>query len=82
MLLVFFVSLLTEVIQGCFGIGAADIDDVILNCLGGFVGILLYKLLYLIVRDQKKVRSVIAILSAFIGLPVLFYFMFIIKMRF
>ena len=82
LLLVFLMSLLTEAIQGYFGIGAADIDDIILNCLGGLIGILIYKVFYLIIRDQKKVRSAIAILSAVVGLPVLFYFMFIIKMRF
>lgn len=43
LLFVFIVSLFVEIIQGIFGIGASDIDDIILNCLGGLIGILGYK---------------------------------------
>lgn len=42
-LLVFLISLFTEIIQYIFGLGASDIDDVILNCFGGLIGILIYK---------------------------------------
>jgi glycopeptide antibiotics resistance protein len=82
LLIIFIVSLSVEIIQGLFGIGTADIDDIILNCLGGWIGILGYKLLFLIVRDEKKVQTAITILSAIIGLPAIFYFLFIVKMRF
>ena len=80
LLLIALASILTEIIQGLTGIGAADIDDVILNVLGGFTGILGYKLLELLFRDDKKVQTTIAILSL-AGLPVLFYLLFMIKLR-
>ncbi|WP_367649646.1 VanZ family protein [Paenibacillus sp. NEAU-GSW1] len=41
----------SEIIQGLLGIGAADIDDIILNVLGGWIGILVYKSLLFILRD-------------------------------
>ncbi|UUZ82038.1 VanZ family protein [Paenibacillus sp. P26] len=80
LLFIFIVSLFIEIIQGLLGIGAADIDDIILNGLGGFVGILGYKFLWFILRDEKKVRTAITILSA-IGLPVLLYLLFVVRLR-
>jgi glycopeptide antibiotics resistance protein len=80
LLFIFIVSLFIEIIQGILGIGASDIDDIILNCLGGLVGILGYKFLLLILRDEKKVRVAITILSA-IGLPVLLYLLFMVRLR-
>ena len=81
LLFIFIVSLFVEVIQGIFGIGASDIDDIILNCLGGWVGILGYKFLLFILRDEKKVHTAITIISA-MGLPFILYYLFIMKMRF
>ena len=61
--------------------GASDIDDIILNCSGGFIGILGYKLLLFILRHEKRVNTAITILSA-MGLPILLYYLFMVKMRF
>ncbi|MBU3135342.1 VanZ family protein [Clostridium gasigenes] len=80
-LFIFIVSLFVEIIQGLLGIGASDIDDIILNCLGGLIGILGYKFLLFILRDEKKVHTAITILSA-IGLPCILYYLFIMRMRF
>ncbi|WMT43428.1 VanZ family protein [Paenibacillus sp. D2_2] len=80
LLFIFIVSLFIEIIQGLLGIGASDIDDLILNCLGGLVGILGYKFLLFILPDEKKVRTAITILSA-IGLPVLLYLIFVARLR-
>ncbi|MNI65663.1 VanZ like family protein [compost metagenome] len=80
LLLIFIVSLFVEITQGLLGIGAADVDDIILNCMGGLVGIIGYKFLLLILRNEKKVRAVITILSA-IGLPYLLYLLFLVKLR-
>jgi glycopeptide antibiotics resistance protein len=80
LLFIFIVSLFIEIIQGFLGIGAADIDDIILNCLGGLVGILVFKFLLFILRDEKKVRVAITILSA-IGLPILLYLSFMVRLR-
>lgn len=80
LLFIFIVSLFVEIIQGILAIGSSDIDDIILNCLGGLVGILGYKFLLFILRDDKKVYTAITILSV-IGLPVLLYLLFMIKLR-
>ena len=80
LLFIFIVSLFVEIIQGLLGVGASDIDDIILNCLGGLVGILGYKFLLFILRDEKKVRVVITLLSA-IGLSVLLYLLFMVRLR-
>jgi glycopeptide antibiotics resistance protein len=81
LLLIFIVSLFVEIIQGLLGIGASDIDDIILNCLGGLIGILGYKFLLFILRDEKKAHTAITILSA-MGLPCILYYLFMVKMRF
>lgn len=80
LLFIFKVSLCIEIIQGILGIGASDIDDIILNCLGGLVGILGYKYLLSILRDEKKVRVAITVLSS-IGLPVLLYLLLMVRLR-
>jgi glycopeptide antibiotics resistance protein len=82
LLLVLIVSFSVEVVQGLLGIGTADIDDVILNGLGGWIGILGYRFLLHAMRDENKARTVIAVLSMVIGLPIVFYLLFMIKMRF
>ena len=81
LLFIFIVSLFIEIIQGLLGIGASDIDDIILNCLGGWIGILGYKFLLFILRDEKKVHTAITILSAMVGLPVLLYLLFMVRLR-
>ncbi len=80
LLIICMISVVVEVIQGLFGMGAADVDDVILNSLGGLIGILGYRLLLLLFRDEKKVRIIATILSL-AGLPVLLYLLFMIKLR-
>lgn len=75
------VSILVEIIQGVFGIGVSDIDDIILNGLGGLLGILGYKMILSILRSEKEAFSLITILSAILGFPVLFYLLFMVKMR-
>ncbi len=82
LLFILIVSLFVEIIQGLLGIGASDIDDIILNCLGGWIGILGYKFSLFILRDEKIVHTAITVLSAIIGLPVTLYFLFVIKMTF
>jgi glycopeptide antibiotics resistance protein len=81
LLFIFIVSLFVEIIQGLLGIGSSDIDDIILNCFGGLIGILGYKFLLFILRDEKKVHTAITILSA-IGLPLILYYLFMMRMRF
>lgn len=80
-IIIFIVSLFVEIIQGVFGIGATDIDDIILKCLGGGFGILGYKFLTLLISDKKKVRTIITIISCIVGLPILLYLLFFIRLR-
>lgn len=80
LLVIFLVSLGVELFQALLALGTADVDDIILNCLGGWIGILGYKLLLLIFGKEKKVRTVITVLSV-IGFPVLFYLLFMVRMR-
>jgi glycopeptide antibiotics resistance protein len=61
--IVFLISLLVEMFQFIFGIGATDIDDIILNSLGGLIGILVYKVLLLIFKDEEKVRLTIVVIG-------------------
>ena len=70
-LMVFLVSLGVEIIQYLFRIGASDIDDIILNCLGGIIGILIYCLLAKLFKSKEKTKKIITIISACVGLPVL-----------
>lgn len=82
LLFIFIVCLVVEILQGLLGMGVSDIDDIILNSLGGWIGILGYKFFGLILRDEIKVNTTITILSVIIGLPVIFYLLFLVKMRF
>lgn len=56
------VSLCVEIVQYIFGIGHTDIDDLILNTLGGLLGILLYRILYLILKDENKTKTAVTFL--------------------
>lgn len=57
------ISTSIEIMQYVFKVGASDIDDVILNGLGGTIGILIYKGLLFIQKDTKKVRYTVAIFA-------------------
>ncbi len=49
-----FISLSVELIQYRFAVGVFDVDDIILNTLGGIVGYILYKILRGLFLKQKK----------------------------
>ncbi|HHD2753207.1 TPA: VanZ family protein [Clostridium perfringens] len=71
-MIVFFIALFVEMFQFIFGFGAADIDDVILNCLGGLIGILIYRGLCKFLKSEEKVRTVIVLLGLIVILiPIL-----------
>lgn len=50
LLLSFFFSLSVETVQLLTKLGCFDVDDLILNTLGGFLGYLVYRLFHLVVR--------------------------------
>lgn len=75
---IFLLSLFIEVIQYIFALGATDIDDIILNLTGGFIGLTIYKIIHKIFREDKKIKNVISILSLIVGLPIFILFIILI----
>lgn len=67
LLIVLGATVLAEVVQTVFKLGHGDIDDVILNCLGGLLGILLCRGLYRLCGDGEKVRRVVALTAPVVG---------------
>ncbi len=68
---VIIISLSVEIIQFVLAIGAADIDDILLNCAGGIIGILFYRLLSILIKNDDKIRTAVTILSSVIGIPLI-----------
>jgi glycopeptide antibiotics resistance protein len=64
MLPIFGVSILFEIIQFIFGLGASDITDLINNTLGGVIGILIYFILNKIFKSDLKLNKVINIFAS------------------
>lgn len=80
LLIVIGTSVVVEVVQGVFGLGASDIDDVILNTLGGLIGILVLTLLRVLLRRWGRVIAVSAVLSL-LALPVLAYLLLAVRLH-
>lgn len=80
LLIVVCASVAVEIVQGVFGLGASDVDDVILNTLGGLVGILFFTLLRALLRSWSRLIIVVAVLSL-LAVPILLYFLFAIRLR-
>lgn len=80
--IIFLISFLVELIQWLLCIGVSDIDDIILNCFGGWIGILGYQFLQYLLREEKKVQTTITIGSVIVGLPVLLFLLFMVRLRF
>lgn len=64
-------SVVAELIQFSFNLGTCDIDDVILNVVGGVLGILLYKLLRRFFPEADKAKTAAAVISLAVGIPVI-----------
>ncbi len=79
---IFISSLFIELFQFIFNIGIADVDDLILNCIGGFLGLLIYKLFSKLLKTEYKVKTIIAVLSFTAGLPVILYMLFVLRFNF
>lgn len=76
LLIVIATSISIEIMQFAFGLGAADIDDVLLNVCGGAIGIIVYKVLQKLFGEANKTKTAITLTSLVIGIPVMFiYFM-------
>ena len=53
------ISLGVEITQYILGIGHTDIDDVILNTIGGLCGVLIYRIIYFVLKEENKTRTAI-----------------------
>lgn len=56
-------SLLIEILQFTFAIGAADITDFIGNTLGGVIGLVIYLIVYKLFKANIKVNKVFNIIA-------------------
>lgn len=66
---IFALSVFFESFQYAAAIGAADLDDVILNCLGGLAGILCYKILVFLCRGKEQTaKTVVTWIAAAAGI--------------
>lgn len=63
------ISVAVEILQYVMKVGVTDIDDVILNGLGGFLGIIIFKILSRIFK--RNARCAIEIISLIVGLAFL-----------
>ncbi|ELC8441923.1 VanZ family protein [Clostridium perfringens] len=63
-------SLVFEVSQYIFAIGASDITDIITNTVGGIIGIGLYFIIKKIFREDSKVKNFVSICSTLVMIPV------------
>lgn len=55
-------SILAEIIQLAFAMGAADIDDVILNTLGAVIGYVAYRIINRCIKNREKMLTFTAVL--------------------
>jgi glycopeptide antibiotics resistance protein len=77
LVIVLFISLFVEMMQFLTNTGIADIDDLLLNGLGGLVGLFIYKLIAF-KRPYLRTKKVVTILSAIIGFPVINLYIYIV----
>lgn len=62
-------SIAVELVQALLRVGVTDIDDVFLNTLGGFIGILIYRLVLKLAKGEARAKTAITIASAIVGIP-------------
>ncbi len=79
--IIFGFSIVCELIQYIFAIGATDILDVITNTLGGFLGLELYNLLNKFVNN-KKLDRVIIFVGILLLLILIYYRVHVLRLRY
>ena len=67
---VFGASLGIEILQYVFKRGVSDVDDLLLNTMGGIIGICIYLVIKVLFKTKERVHSAISVLSLVIGIPV------------
>jgi glycopeptide antibiotics resistance protein len=61
--IVFLISFICEVSQFILGVGASDITDIINNMLGGITGIVIYKVIVKIMKNDVKAQKIINVIA-------------------
>ncbi len=70
---IFITSLLLESMQYILHIGATDITDLIMNTLGGIIGILIFKIFYKIFKEKTyKIINIISLIVAILMILLIF----------
>ena len=64
-------SLSIEVLQYILKRGASDIDDLLLNTVGGLIGIVIYLVFKGLFKSKERVHVAISFLSIVVGIPVI-----------
>ena len=62
--------------QFVFARGISDMDDLLLNCLGGLIGILGYKGLMLFLRSEEKAKTTVVVCATIICVPIILFLIF------
>lgn len=70
LLVIILISFSFELMQFIFAIGVSDINDLILNTLGGVIGILIYQGMIAIFKEEK-VKRFISIAGAAVGVLII-----------
>lgn len=60
---IFLISLICEVSQFILGVGASDITDIINNVLGGIIGLMIYKGIGKIMKNNNKAQRFINVIA-------------------
>lgn len=60
---IFGLTLIFETLQYIFHIGASDITDIIMNTLGGALGIVMINILYKLFKNNEKVDKILNVLA-------------------
>lgn len=75
---VFLTSLTVEIVQYTFKKGVGDIDDIILNVLGGYIGAVLYQKWLVKLENEKKINFLIGAIAFMVAiitlLAMIFYY--------
>lgn len=69
LLIIIVAAVAIEAVQYIFGLSASDIDDAMLNTLGGVLVMQLYKLFRRVFRDGSPTKAAVAIAATVVGLP-------------
>jgi glycopeptide antibiotics resistance protein len=70
-IIVCFSSFVIELTQFVLSLGSADVDDVILNTLGGFLGAFIFALLKLFIKCRAKIRVLVTVTALICAVIVL-----------